>query len=386
MDDVLGPGRGAGRAGAHHLQGQGPGAPTTTRWAAACSGGAARRWRRWLMNESDLLVVFGASFSNHTGIASYKPIVQVDFDPMALGRFHPVTVPGAGPRRASPPRPAGGPVAPSHDRVDQRADVAARWAIWRAEKQRRLDDDQGRGVGCRRRVRLAEPSGSLPMPWSPSTSATTPTRSAATSSATASRCSCRGTSARSASAFLRRWARGPRRPGPARSWRSPGDGGFGQYLAELTTAVKYEMPITHVLLNNSELGKITKEQRAADMDVWQTSLHNPDFAAYAELCGALGVRVDGAGQLDAALAAGAGPRRTRAGRGDRRPRPGLIRRRAGAGPDRCIPGQRVGTCPPSDGQITSRRGLAPRSRPYHRRLPPPPAPSIRGHPEVPAVP
>ena len=47
----------------------------------------------WLMNESDLVVVFGASFSNHTGIAAYKPIIQVDFEPMALGRFHPVTVP-----------------------------------------------------------------------------------------------------------------------------------------------------------------------------------------------------------------------------------------------------------------------------------------------------
>ncbi len=50
----------------------------------------------WLMNESDLLLVFGASFSNHTGIAPYKPIVQVDFDPMALGRFHSVTVPVLG--------------------------------------------------------------------------------------------------------------------------------------------------------------------------------------------------------------------------------------------------------------------------------------------------
>ena len=50
----------------------------------------------WMMNESDLLVVFGASFSNHTGIADYKPIIQVDFDPMALGRFHPVTVPVLG--------------------------------------------------------------------------------------------------------------------------------------------------------------------------------------------------------------------------------------------------------------------------------------------------
>jgi thiamine pyrophosphate-dependent acetolactate synthase large subunit-like protein len=81
-----------------------------------------------------------------------------------------------------------------------------------------------------------------------------------------------------------------------------GDGGFGQYLAELTTAVKYEMNITHVLLNNCQLGKITKEQRAAEWDVWQTSLHNPEFAAYAELCGAHGERVTSADELDSALA------------------------------------------------------------------------------------
>ena len=50
----------------------------------------------WFMNESDLLVVFGASFSNHTGIAEYKPIIQVDYDPMALGRFHSVDHPVLG--------------------------------------------------------------------------------------------------------------------------------------------------------------------------------------------------------------------------------------------------------------------------------------------------
>ncbi len=82
-----------------------------------------------------------------------------------------------------------------------------------------------------------------------------------------------------------------------------GDGGFGQYLAEITTAVKYGMNITHVLLNNGQLGKITKEQRAAEWDVWQTGLHNPDFAAYAQLCGAFGVRVTDRAQLDDALAA-----------------------------------------------------------------------------------
>ncbi len=35
-----------------------------------------------------------------------------------------------------------------------------------------------------------------------------------------------------------------------------GDGGFGQYMAEMTTAVKYGMNITHVLLNNSALVEI----------------------------------------------------------------------------------------------------------------------------------
>ena len=80
-----------------------------------------------------------------------------------------------------------------------------------------------------------------------------------------------------------------------------GDGGFGQYLAEITTAVKYEMDITHVLLNNSELGKISKEQRGAYLDVWQTSLHNPNFAEYAKLCGVLGIRVTDPDDLDDAM-------------------------------------------------------------------------------------
>lgn len=80
-----------------------------------------------------------------------------------------------------------------------------------------------------------------------------------------------------------------------------GDGGFGQYMAEITTAVKYGMNITHVLLNNPELAKISKEQRAGHWDVWQTSLTNPDFAAYASNCGALGIRVTDAAGLDAAL-------------------------------------------------------------------------------------
>ncbi len=100
-------------------------------------------------------------------------------------------------------------------------------------------------------------------------------------------------------AALGAWAADPTRPLVAVT----GDGGFGQYLAELTTFVAHDIPVRHVLLDNGQLGKITKEQRAAELDVWQTKLHNPDFAAYAELCGARGIAVSAASELDDALAA-----------------------------------------------------------------------------------
>ena len=72
-------------------------------------------------------------------------------------------------------------------------------------------------------------------------------------------------------------------------------------MAELTTAVKYGMNITHVLLNNDQLGKISKEQRARDWEVWETDLHNPSFADYAKLCGATSFRVETREELGEAL-------------------------------------------------------------------------------------
>jgi len=95
------------------------------------------------------------------------------------------------------------------------------------------------------------------------------------------------------------WAADPTRPVVAVT----GDGGFGQYLAELTTAVKYGIPVKHVLLDNGALGKISKEQLAGQYAVWQTSLVNPDFTEYARLCGAVGLPVRHAADLDDAMKA-----------------------------------------------------------------------------------
>jgi pyruvate oxidase len=257
----------------------------------------------WIMNESDLLVVFGASFANHTGIAPYKPIVQIDSEPDALGRFHPVTVPVLGDIGVTARRfqheLAAGSVAPNA--VDQRPDVATRRAIWQKEKARRVTDDRGRGISSA--SLFAALSEHVPA------NAVIAVDVGNNTYSFGRYFECKqqdvlmsgylGSIGFGYPAAMGAWAAAPDRPIVAIT----GDGGFGQYLAELNTAVKYAIPITHVLLNNAQLGKISKEQRAAEWDVWQTSLHNPNFAEYAKVCGAHGVRVTDSTQLNDALAA-----------------------------------------------------------------------------------
>ena len=100
----------------------------------------------WLMNEADLLLVFGASFSNHTGIYAGHPIIQVDFDPMQLGKFHPVKCPVWGEVGVVAERLVSELSEVDLQAADQRPDVAARKAIWDAEKASRAGDDRGNGV------------------------------------------------------------------------------------------------------------------------------------------------------------------------------------------------------------------------------------------------
>ena len=259
----------------------------------------------WCMNESDLLLVLGASFSNHTGITPKKPTIQVDYDPMTLGKFHAVDVPVWGEIGVTVKILAEA-VRGQHDATDQRPDVAARWQIWREEKERRLADDRGKGVNSAAvfaaMTRHVPEDAIIAVDVGNNTYSFGRyfecTRQAVLMSGYL------GSIGFSFPAAMGAWAAtqedDPRFQGrPVVS--VSGDGGFGQYLAELTTAVKYDMNITHILLNNHELGKISKEQRAGEWDVWQTSLHNPNFAEYAKLCGALGIRVAGKDSLDDAI-------------------------------------------------------------------------------------
>ena len=254
----------------------------------------------WFMNESDLVIVFGASFSNHTGIASYKPIIQVDDDPMSLGRFHSVDVPmqaNVGVAAAALINGLGADA----DRHDFSAEVAERWAIWRAEKAQRVDDDRGQGIGAA--VLFETLSDHVPDDAVICVDVGNNTYSFGryfeVTNQDVLMSGYLGSIGFGFPAAMGAWAAvGANRKVVSVS----GDGGFGQYAMDFTTAVKYEMNITHVLMNNAQLGKISKEQRAAHFDVWQTSLVNPNFADFATLCGGLGIRVTDPADLNEALA------------------------------------------------------------------------------------
>ena len=271
--------------------------PDTHPLGAGVLGRSGTPVASWLMNEADLLIAVGASFSNHTGIASYKTIVQIDDDHGAIGRFHPVTSGVVGDAALTIEALLDGLGQASAE--DQRETVAARWAIWRAEKARRACDDRGRGVSAAAvfdRLSRHLPEDAI-VTVDVGNHAYSLGRYLESKGQPVLMSGYLGSIGFGYPAALGAWAAAPGRPIVAVT----GDGGFGQYAAELTTAVKYGIAIKHVLLDNHSLGKISKEQLAADFPVWHTSLHNPDWAAYAELCGATGIKATRRDQLDDAM-------------------------------------------------------------------------------------
>jgi thiamine pyrophosphate-dependent acetolactate synthase large subunit-like protein/rubredoxin len=250
------------------------------------------------MNNADLLLVFGASFSQHTGINPSIPTVQVDLDPINLGKFHSVTVPvngeisiTAGMLRDELPK-----TGPWNDQTEE---IASKWGEWREEKSRRAGKRGGEGLNSAEI--FAELSRVVPE------NAVIAVDVGNNTYSFGRYFECKrqsilmsgylGSIGFGYPAAIGAWAATSDRPILAVT----GDGGFGQYMGELCTAVKYGMNITHVLLNNNELAKISREQETENLPVWETGLHNPDFAQFAEICGAKGFKVTRADQIEPAV-------------------------------------------------------------------------------------
>jgi len=251
------------------------------------------------MKESDLLIVFGASFSDHTGIDNTKPIVQVDYDQMTLGKFHPVTVPVWGEISVTAKLIAD--KLPKNLKTENcRDEIKKRWENWRAEKENRMAKDRGKGINSAAifaaLTRQAPENAVIAVDVGNNTYSFG--RYFECKQQTVLMSGYLGSIGFGFPAAMGAWAAAPDRAILAVC----GDGGFGQYLAEFTTAVKYDMNITLILINNNELGKISKEQKSGEWKVWQTSLHNPNFSKYATNCGGYGIRVTKIADLNAAMA------------------------------------------------------------------------------------
>ncbi len=272
--------------------------------AAGVLGRSGTPIASWFMNEADLILAFGTSFSNHTGIDPKHTIVQVDFDRMALGKFHPVAVPVWGEISTTAQLLIDRLGQPGTQ--DQVPEIAERWQLWRQEKRNRVADDRGAGISSAavfEELTKAVPADAV-IAVDVGNNTYSFGRYFECTDQSVLMSGYLGSIGFSFAAAIGAWAatRDVAEHAGRKVVSISGDGGFGQYMGEFTTAIKYGMDITHILLNNAQLGKISKEQRAGAWPVWETSLVNPSFAAFARLCGGKGIKVSDPAELPAALA------------------------------------------------------------------------------------
>jgi thiamine pyrophosphate-dependent acetolactate synthase large subunit-like protein/nitrite reductase/ring-hydroxylating ferredoxin subunit len=277
--------------------------------AAGVLGRSGTPIASWFMNEADLMLVFGSSFSDHTGINEGEATIQVDNNAMRLAKRHPVTLPLMGDVGVTASQLIEALDARDILQAEMKAEVADRWKIWRAEKAKRQGKDLGNGVSAAALfdalTRAAPHDAVLPVDVGNNTYSFgryfEPTGQQRVLMS-----GYLGSIGFSFPAAMGAWA-ATQEDGLYKGRKVisvSGDGGFGQYAMEFTTAVKYGMNICHILMNNSQLGKISKEQRGGEFPVWQTDLVNPSFAGFARSCGGMGELVTTKDQLDEALAKG----------------------------------------------------------------------------------
>jgi hypothetical protein len=177
-----------------------------------------------------------------------------DRDPMALGRFHPVEVPVLGDVGVTAAVLAEA-ISGRARCIDHRPELAGRWSIWRAEKARRRADDRGHGLNS---AAIFDVLGQVVeddavVCANVGNNAYAFGRYFEVSAQSVLMSGYLGSIGFALPATLGAWAAVR---GECEVVSISGDGGFGQYAMELTTAVKYAMLIRHILLDNDELAQL----------------------------------------------------------------------------------------------------------------------------------
>ena len=269
--------------------------PDANEWLAGVHGELGTPHALMLVLKSDLVIACGMSFSGHTNIPPGKKAVQIDIDPTQLGK-HPLVAAAWGDCAVALPRIV--------EAVRPREDEAGR--KWLADKKREWSDRLGRE---------ADPE-AVPIrpPYIMKILSETLPEDALISIDVGDNQWWFGRNFRmkrqrfAMSGYLGTMAFGL--PGAiAAKLAYPdktvvcivGDGGFSMVMADFITTVKYDLPIIVVVLNNRELAMIREEQREEGYPPYGIDLTNPDFAAYAEACGATGIRVTRPQELEGAV-------------------------------------------------------------------------------------
>lgn len=80
-----------------------------------------------------------------------------------------------------------------------------------------------------------------------------------------------------------------------------GDGGFTMLMGDFISLAQLKLPVKLIVFNNSSLGFVAMEMKAAGYLDTGTELKNPDFAAMSNAMGILGIRVEQSEDLEPAL-------------------------------------------------------------------------------------
>jgi len=248
--------------------------------------------------DCDLLICLGTDFAYTQFYPEKAQIVQVDIDPLNIGRRSPVDLGLVGDVSAT--------LRALLPRLTQRSDdshlrrVRARWE---KDLQRYEDDSGGTDaelIHPQQPVRLLDKlaaddaiftaDGGSPMVWL-----------------------LRHLKANGRRRFLTSLSHGtmanayPQALGIARAYPGRqvialcGDGGLTMLLGDLLTLVQEDIPVKLLVFNNGSLGFVEMEQRVEGLLDAFTHLQNPDFAELARVCGMHGARVETSDALQSAM-------------------------------------------------------------------------------------
>ncbi len=251
---------------------------------------------RELVYGADTVIVLGSSFSSQTGIPKNRPLIQVDYDPLVIGKRYPVGLGLWGSVQDTLPELS--------KRVKKRDNKPTRDKIKAAKtkylkKIDRITSSDGvpihpaRVLGALQKLLPKDAIVSIDVgdnSWWFGKYFQSVGQRLLLSGYLATMGF--GFAGALAAAFAE-----PERKAVALT----GDGAFAQVMADFTTAVKHDKPLVVLVYNNSELSMIIHEQKLEGYPKYATSLLNPNFAEFAVSCGGLGYTVRQPDELESVI-------------------------------------------------------------------------------------